>query len=158
MIWAEDDHHGIGKKQSIPWDIPGDMAFFKKTTTGNTIVMGRKTFDSIGRALPNRKNIVLSHDVASLPNTVVGVSSLDELAKIFKTNPDEKYYIIGGGHLYQALLPQADELLITRVQGDYQCEVFAPQIAADQFKLVSTEEHPQTETTPAYAFESWIRI
>ncbi|MEO4706815.1 dihydrofolate reductase [Pediococcus pentosaceus] len=55
MIWAEDLRHGIGKQQSIPWHIPGDMAFFKKTTSGNTVVMGRKTFDSIGKALPKPK-------------------------------------------------------------------------------------------------------
>ncbi|WP_199753541.1 dihydrofolate reductase [Pediococcus pentosaceus] len=158
MIWAEDLRHGIGKQQSIPWHIPGDMAFFKKTTSGNTVVMGRKTFDSIGKALPNRKNIVLSHHPTSLPNSVVGVGSLSELQVIFETHPNEKFYIIGGSHLYNALLSQADELLITRIQKDYQCEVFAPDITQNEFKLASSVEHESIERNPAYTFETWIRI
>lgn len=158
MIWAEDSKRAIGKNQSIPWRIPDDMAFFKKTTTDNTVIMGRKTFDSIGKALPNRQNIVLTHRLASLPEDVTGIQSFEELEKLTKANPETKFYIIGGAFLYNHLLNQADELLITRVHGDFNGDVFAPVIPADHFELVSSHRVPKEDQIPEHTFEVWKRV
>lgn len=158
MIWAEDSKHGIGKSQTIPWKIPDDMLFFKKTTTGNTVVMGRKTFNSIGKPLPNRDNIVLTHHTDTLPNRIVGVSSFEELEKITDNHSENKYYVIGGAFLYNHLLKYADELLVTRVDGDYNCDVFAPAIPEKNFKLVSEKLVDKTEAAPKHSFQVWRRI
>jgi dihydrofolate reductase len=158
MIWAEDEQHGIGKQQSIPWQIPDDMAFFRKTTSDNTVIMGRKTFDSIGRALPKRTNIVLTHRPATLPSTVTTMSQLDQLIQFTQQNPDVKYYVMGGAYLYQQMMAFADELLITRVAGTFDCDVFAPTIPAGQFELAESHPVSATEAIPAHTFERWIRI
>ncbi|WP_367872349.1 dihydrofolate reductase [Luteolibacter sp. Populi] len=107
----------IGKDGTLPWHLPEDLAFFKRTTSGHAIVMGRKTYESIGRPLPKRRNIVLTRDRAwSVPGVEV-IHSPDELEAL--AAPEEEIFVIGGAEIYAAFLDRLDELLVSRVFENY---------------------------------------
>lgn len=115
----------IGKDGDIPWHLPDDLRFFKKHTSGHPIVMGRKTFDSIGRPLPGRQNIVISRDPEWQHEGVETINTpaeLDELALI-----DPKVFIIGGEQIYRIFLPMLDEIVVTHVQESCQGDTYFPE-------------------------------
>lgn len=114
----------IGKQGTLPWHLPADLAFFKKTTSGHAIVMGRKTFESIGRPLPKRQNIVLTRDRDWSHPGVTVIHRPEELARLLSAN--ETAYIIGGAEIYQAFMPQTDSLLVTHVRHDYEGDTVFP--------------------------------
>ena len=116
-IVAMTEDRVIGLAGTLPWHLPDDLAFFKRTTSGHPIVMGRKTFDSIGRPLPKRKNIVLTRDRSWSHPGVLVIHEVSELAAL--TQDDDIVYVIGGAEIYQAFLPQTQELLITHVHADH---------------------------------------
>lgn len=133
----------IGKNNTLPWHLPADMAFFKKTTTGHTIVMGRKNYQDIGRPLPNRRNIVLSTNPDfDAPGCEV-VNSFNEM--IARTCDDQEVYIIGGAALYTAALAIADKLLITKIDADIEGDVFFPEINWQEWKEISNVHHEADE-------------
>ncbi len=107
----------IGCNGTLPWHLPDDLAFFKRTTVGHPVVMGRKTYESIGRPLPKRRNIVLTRDPAWSAPGVESIRSPDDLAHL----PDlgERVFIIGGAEVYSAFMPQLDELLVSHVNAEY---------------------------------------
>jgi dihydrofolate reductase len=115
----------IGRAGTLPWHLPEDLAFFKRTTTGHPIVMGRKTFESIGRPLPRRRNIVLTRDPAwSAP----GVEVIHDPGKLLQLpNLEERIFIIGGAEIYNAFLPLTDELLVSHVFAPHEGDTFFPQ-------------------------------
>ena len=112
----------IGVDGRIPWHIPGDLKFFKRTTLGNIIVMGRKTYDSLGKPLPGRENWVVSRE-ADIP----GVTILRSLDAITELADGRQLYIIGGAQLYASLLPRCTELLLTRVHREVEGDTFFPE-------------------------------
>jgi dihydrofolate reductase len=107
----------IGRDGTLPWHLPDDLAFFKNTTSGHAMVMGRKTFDSIGRPLPKRQNIVLTRDTSWQHAGVDVIHDPAELTDLIRMPGD--VFIIGGAEIYQAFLPFLDALLITHVHQDY---------------------------------------
>ena len=108
IVVAMDDNRLIGNKNQLPWHLPADLAYFKKLTTGKPILMGRKTYDSIGRPLPNRRNIVMTRNSEiSIPGCEV-VSSLDEAFEL--TKGEEEVMVIGGASLCDQLLPEINRL------------------------------------------------
>jgi dihydrofolate reductase len=107
----------IGKNGALPWHLPEDLAFFKRTTSGHAIVMGRKTYESIGRPLPKRRNIVLTRDSAWTAPGVEVIHSPAELGSL--AAPEDKVFIIGGAEIYSAFLDQLDELLVSHVFQNY---------------------------------------
>jgi dihydrofolate reductase len=114
IIVAIGKNRAIGRKNQLLWDIPEDMAHFKKITTGHTVVMGDRTFDSIGKALPNRKNIVVTkNEMCHAPGCEIHTSLEDVLAWAKKV--PEEIFIIGGGQIYRQSLPLADKLYLTIV-------------------------------------------
>jgi dihydrofolate reductase len=115
----------IGKDGSLPWHLPADLAFFKRTTRGHAIVMGRKTFESIGRPLPQRRNIVLTRDPHWRADGVEVVHSLTELQQL-GFGADETVFLIGGAQLYQALLAGLDEILVSHVHAAYPGDTVFP--------------------------------
>jgi dihydrofolate reductase len=119
----------IGKDGTLPWHLPDDLAFFKQTTSGHAIVMGRKTFDSIGRPLPKRQNIVLTRDRSWSHPGVTVIHDTRELSNAL-TMPGE-VYIIGGAEIYQAFLPQTDALLITHVKENFSGDTYFPAYDAE---------------------------
>jgi len=118
----------IGKDGKLPWHLPEDLKFFKATTLGKPVLMGRKTFvsivEAIGKPLPGRKNIVLSRTLEP-GNGVSVIKDLNELASL--PVPDSPIYLIGGAQLYASLLPQCDELLLTKLDAAYEGDTFFPE-------------------------------
>lgn len=138
LIAAMGNNRAIGFDQDMPWNLPKDLAYFKQVTTGHTIVMGRKTFESIGRPLPNRKNIVLTRQKnIHLPEEVTIISSFDELLDIHKRAASEEIFIIGGGELYKQALPYAERLYITEINEDFEGDTFFPAFSKKDWKIVS---------------------
>lgn len=127
LIAAMGNNRVIGLNNDMPWHLPKDLAHFKKITTGHTIVMGRKTYESIGRPLPNRKNIILTRQASlRFPEEVMTVSSLETVLKWNEENPEEEIFIIGGGNLYKQALPYADRLYLTEINEDFDGDTFFP--------------------------------
>lgn len=120
-IVAMSSNRVIGKDGTLPWHIPEDLKFFKKTTLGHPILMGRKTFESIGRPLPGRRNIVLSRTMAPREGVEV-IGSIDELI----CADGEKVFLIGGAQLFESLLPQCAGMFLTWIEQPYEGDVFFP--------------------------------
>jgi dihydrofolate reductase len=139
----------IGLGGTLPWHLPADLAFFKRTTSGHPIVMGRKTYDSIGRPLPNRRNIVLTKNAAWSAPGVETIPSPDALGDL--PGLDGTIYIIGGSKVYEAFLPTLDELLISHVSREYPGDTWFPEYQS-QF-----EEADIVETHPDFTVKRWIR-
>ncbi len=113
----------IGVSGGMPWHLPEEFRFFKKTTLGHAIIMGRKTYESLGKPLPGRRNIVLSRTMAAVPEVTV-VKNLEELKNL--NIPSEKIFVIGGADIFRLLLPECDELFITQVHRDVEGDTFLP--------------------------------
>ncbi len=133
----------IGRDGTLPWHLPEDLAFFKRTTSGHAIVMGRKTYESIGRPLPKRRNIVLTRDREWTAPDVEVIHAPEELAALVPG--DEEVFIIGGAEIYSAFLDRLDELLVSRVfenyPGDTRLPVFEHLFAEPE----TLESHPAFE-------------
>lgn len=158
IIAAVDRHMGIGYENKLLFWLPNDLKRFKALTTGNTIIMGRKTFESLPKgALPNRRNIVLSsHTDVEFPDAEV-FSSLEEALKNCRT--DEQVYIIGGASVYRQALPLADVLCLTEIDAEApQADVYFPDVDMNIWQEKSRESHPVDEKHPCpYAFVDYIR-
>jgi dihydrofolate reductase len=116
----------IGRDGTLPWHLPEDLAFFKRTTSGHPILMGRKTYDSIGRPLPKRRNIVLSRDPEWSADGVETIHAPEELSAL---DLDGDVFIIGGSGIYEAFLPQLDELLVSHVHEAYPGDTHFPEFS-----------------------------
>lgn len=132
----------IGDKGKLPWNIPEDLKRFKALTTGHPIIMGRNTFLSIGRVLPNRTNIVLSDtEWTDAPDGVVIARSLEDALEKAKNAPgNEEIFVIGGGMVYKAALPLAGRLYVTLVHGTFTGDVFFPEYEGMFPRVVSREK------------------
>ncbi|MBL9132541.1 MAG: dihydrofolate reductase [Verrucomicrobiaceae bacterium] len=122
-IVAMSQNRVIGREGKLPWHYPEDLKFFKKTTLGHPILMGRATFDSIGKPLPGRQNIVLSRTMAPREGVTV-ISDVAELASVCPV--DATVFVIGGAQVFAELLPRCDGLYLTRVTKDYEGDVYLP--------------------------------
>ncbi|MBS9338229.1 dihydrofolate reductase [Fructobacillus sp. M2-14] len=144
MVWAEDDKHAIGKDGSLPWRLPKDLAHFKKETVNSTMVMGRATWESIGRPLPKRKTVVLTSQLDFNPgyDDVTVVHSLTELQNLIdaELTSERLVTVAGGATLYKALMPVATELSVTKVEGDFDGDTFVEPVNTNLFELVSEEK------------------
>lgn len=144
LIAACSENRVIGNKGSIPWHLKDDFRRFRERTTGHTLIMGRKTYDSIGRPLPNRTNIIISRDKAlSIPGVVV-VSSLDEALEVARTIENEEIFIGGGGQIYAEALPKASRLYLTKVHAIMEGDTLFPPYE-DLFSKVIDEEDFEEE-------------
>ena len=143
IVVAMDDNHLIGKGNGLPWHLPADLAFFKKITTGNSILMGRKTYDSIGKPLPNRRNIVITRNPdISIP----GCEVVDSIEKaLFFTQDEEEVMVIGGANLFEQLLPDISRLYITHIEGEFEGETYFPNYDESDWLEVSCESHQPDE-------------
>lgn len=139
----------IGRDNQLPWRIPGDLPRFKKLTTGHTLVMGRKTFDSIGRPLPGRTTFVVTRnrDLA-LPGVEVAHSLEDALARV-KTG---EAFIAGGGEIYAQALPLADRLVLTEIDAPFEGDAYFPSFDRSAWRLVEEEVQPPTDAFPHRVF------
>lgn len=160
-VVAFDKNHCIGKDNQLAWHIPEDLKHFKDITSGGVIVMGRKTFESMGRALPNRINWVITRDKNWSADGVRIAYSLEnalELASQDVVNSDKKQlFIIGGGEIFKQTLPIMDRLEITRVDLDVQGDAFYPAIPSE-FTLTYSEHGTSAKNGVDYIFETYRQL
>jgi dihydrofolate reductase len=151
-----DSNRLIGKNNSLPWHLPADLAFFKATTMGKPIIMGRKTFASIGKALPGRQNIVVTRDCNfDAPDCEVA-SSID--AAIAIVDDTEEVMLIGGASLYQQTIDVADIIYLTLIHHEFKGDTWFPEINPEFWKLVSQDDFEADEKNPfAYSLVKYLR-
>lgn len=158
IIVAIAKNNVIGKDNKLIWHLPEDLKRFKKLTTEHTIIMGRKTFESLGRVLPKRKHIILSHNkdyVVDNENVEV-VHSIDDIKKYIDS--EEENFVIGGAGIYKLLLPFAKKLYITKINEEFEGDVFFPQIDENEFEIVSREIGKRDEKNDMdYEYIDYIR-
>ncbi len=141
IIVAMTEKRVIGKNNQLPWRLADDLKNFKKTTTGHTIIMGRKTFESIGRPLPNRRNIVISSSFQA--EGVEVVPSLQDALNLAKNDKD--IFIIGGSRVFAESLPIVDRMLVSHVKKDYDGDIFFPEVDFSQWSVESRQDFPEFE-------------
>ena len=135
LIVAHDKNRVIGYENQMPWHLPGDLQYFKKVTMGKPVIMGRKTFESIGRPLPGRRNIIITRNPAYSAEGIEVVSSVDEALAL--VSDVEEIMIIGGEQIFTQCLPFADRLYITLIHHEFVGDTYFP--AYEGWKLVSSE-------------------
>jgi dihydrofolate reductase len=133
----------IGRAGTLPWHLPEDLAFFKRTTSGHPIVMGRKTYESIGRPLPNRRNIVLTRDLSWSAPGVEVIHSPADLMKL--PGIDGQVFIIGGSEIYAAFLPRLDDLLVSHIFASHAGDTLLPEFEHAFPHSMSVEVHAEFE-------------
>lgn len=132
----------IGHEGGMPWHLPADLKHFKALTLGHPVIMGRRTFDSIGKALPGRTNIVITRGRPELPQGVVRAGSLDEALRVVE---DESVMVIGGGEIYRQALPRADRLELTLIDADISGDTQFPEWRSANWRLTAMKLHPPDE-------------
>ncbi len=148
----------IGKDNGIPWYLPSDFKYFKKTTLGHNILMGRKCFESIGRPLPKRTNIVITRNPYFMASNILVFNSIEEGIEAAKANGEEELFIIGGGLIYDQTVHLWDKLYLTEVDLDVPGDVFFPEIKSEEWDQVSSEHHsPDEKNEYAYTFKVFTR-
>lgn len=153
IVVAMDRNRAIGAKNDLPWqrDLPADLRHFKERTTGTSLIMGRKTFESIVRPLPNRQNIVVTHGDIAMP----GVDVAHSLEDAYRMAVYDDISVIGGGEIYAQTIDDMDTLYVTHVDAEFSdATVFFPEIDAEHWRLVSEERHDSDEHNK-YSF-SWL--
>lgn len=141
IIVAVAQNLAIGKDNKLLWNIPEDLKHFKAITKGHPVIMGERTYYSIGRPLPNRTNIVLSDKIDLRIDGAIIVHSIDEAIKIATKNDNEEIFFIGGAMVYHQALNIADRLYLTIVEGDYEADTFFPDYTNIFKKVISRERH-----------------
>jgi len=153
LIVAMDNERGIGKNNDLMWHLPADMKFFRETTTGHIVVMGRKNYDSIPerfRPLPNRENAVLTRNIDFTAEGCVVFHSLQECLDHYKDDTERTVFVIGGGQIYKEALELGviDEMYVTHVNHIFGADTFFPEIEEDQWKIETVFQHEADEKNP----------
>ena len=158
-IVAADKNWGIGNKGKLLVSIPEDMKFFRDTTTGHTVVMGRKTLESLpgGRPLRDRRNIVLTKNPGFKCDGADIVHSAEELKNVLSAGDDDKVYVIGGGSIYRELLPLCDEAYVTRLDYSYEADTYFPDLDSDPEWELANEGDEETYYDLVYYFNRYVR-
>jgi dihydrofolate reductase len=152
LVAAASDNNVIGKDNWMPWDLPAELAHFRAYTRGKTVIMGRKTYDSVGRPMPNRHNIVVSRQKDLSIEGVDVVSAVEEALELAKKDGLAEVCVIGGEQIYKAALPYANRICLSRVHVTIEGgEAFFPEVDWTQWKEVSRIEHP-ADSENAIAF------
>jgi dihydrofolate reductase len=164
IIAAAGQHNELGKDNDLIWHLPDDFKRFKTLTTGHYIIMGRKTFESFPKPLPNRTHLVITRDKAYTPKVpegkeknVIMVYSIDQA--LLKSSADETVYVIGGGEIYSQAMQIADRIELTRVHGTFEADTFFPEIDTTRWEKTSEIHHTIDEKhLHAFTYETWDRI
>jgi len=155
IIVATDRNNGIGIRNSLPWHLPEDLAHFKRTTSGHPIIMGRKTFDSIGRPLPNRRNIVVTRNADWRHDGVEAVTSIEAAQTLVGDAPA---FVIGGAQIYADTLAVADRLIVTRIDQTFDCDAFFPPIDPDVWRETARTAHHSDAGGFDFAYVTYERM
>ncbi|MFC6260319.1 dihydrofolate reductase [Levilactobacillus fujinensis] len=160
FLWAESQGHVIGLNGHLPWHLPADMHFFKTVTTGNTIIAGSKTFASFPHALPNRKNVVVTHQAATnFPAGVTVLNSFDAVREYAIQRPNEKLFVVGGAQLFEGLQDDVDFLYRTTIDAGFDGDTWMPALDYSKFQRINWQPGVRNEKNPYdYAFEQFQRV
>ncbi|MEY4987667.1 MAG: Dihydrofolate reductase [Bacteroidota bacterium] len=151
ILVAFDENRVIGKNNTLIWHLPADLKRFKTLTTGHVIIMGRKTFESIGKPLPNRTSIVISRQVDLQIEGAIIAHSVEEAILKAKSITREDIYIVGGAEIYALSLPLADQILVTQLHDIFDGDAYFPEIPTDTFE-VTEKERGITDEKNAYQY------
>lgn len=156
MIAAAGENNALGKDNDLVWHLPDDFKRFKNLTSGHFIIMGRKTFESFPKLLPNRTHVIITRQKNYHPKDCIVVSSLKKAIKIAPKN--ENVFIIGGGQIYQQAISIADKIELTRVHGDFEADTFFPEIDLKEWMLKGEEFHPKDEKHNfSFTYQTFLR-
>ncbi|OIJ18843.1 hypothetical protein BKP45_15035 [Anaerobacillus alkalidiazotrophicus] len=155
LIVAIGENRVIGFENKMPWHLPADLAYFKKVTTGHTVIMGRKTFQSIGKPLPNRTNVILTRDIHFSAADCLVIHSVEEALEIGK---DQDIFVIGGAEVYKQFLPFVDRAYITKIHESFSGDTFFPELG-ENWQLTSSEIHdPDEKNRYIYEFQVFDKV
>jgi dihydrofolate reductase len=156
FIVAMDIQQAIGLGNNLPWRLPADLAYFKKTTLNHSILMGRKTFESIGKPLPNRTNVILTQNKDYQAEGCLIVNSVEEAVKQFK---NEEIFVIGGAEVFQLFMSSVDRLYITLIEHEFEADTYFPEFDIDDWVLVSSEDGIKDAKNPYdYSFLVYAKM
>ncbi len=143
----------IGKHNAIPWYLPADLKYFKKTTLYHHVIMGRKSYESIGRPLPKRTNVIITRNPLFIASNCLIVHSIEEALQLALANDETEAFIIGGAQIYTQSLPYLDRLYLTEVALDVEGDAFFPQLHYNEWQEITSEHHqPDDKNEHAYTF------
>lgn len=143
IIAAVGENNALGKDNDLVWHLPDDFKRFKELTTGHYIIMGRKTFESFPKPLPNRTHVVITRQKDYKPEGCIVVNSIEKALELAKE--DEQPFIIGGGEIYKLGMPFSDKIELTRVHESFEADTFFPEINEHEWKLSNSAYHPKDE-------------
>ncbi|MBC8268597.1 MAG: dihydrofolate reductase [Rhodospirillaceae bacterium] len=157
LVCALGENRVIGKDGGLPWHIPGDLKLFKKTTMGKPIIMGRKTWESLGRPLPGRTNIVITRKPDFKAEGAEVTGDLDQALAVAGQQEGEEVMVIGGAEIYRLALPKADRLYLSEVALNPQGAAFSPDFDQADWREISRQPFPADEDAPAYTLVVYER-
>jgi len=156
MIAAAAENNALGKDNDLLWHLPDDFKRFKALTSGHYIIMGRKTFESFPKPLPNRTHVIITHQKDYQPENCIVVNTIDEA--IAACPEDQDNFIIGGGQIYELALPLSDIIELTRVHGTFEADAYFPEFSMDEWQLVEEEFHDKNEKhNYSFTYQTFIR-
>ena len=160
LIVAASSNNAIGKDNAMLWHLPTDLKFFKNTTWGMPVVMGRKTFEAMGKALPGRTNIVVTSNKDWKGEGAVNVQNLEEAIRAAEAETNAKeVFITGGGEIYNQTMKMANRIYMTRIHAEIEGDTFFPEIDPTEWKLVFSKEIKADEKNKYdMSFETWERV
>lgn len=172
IIAAMGRNRELGFGNQLPWHLPDDLKRFKALTTGHVIVMGRKTYEAIGRPLPNRTNVVITRNKGFSAHGCVVVNSMEDAIKTAETsrssvgansantaNSADEIFVIGGAEIYKLALPFANRMYLTHVDADMNADVYFPEFNEKEWRIVKTEPHARDEKHPySFVFKVYERV
>jgi dihydrofolate reductase len=157
IIVAISSNNAIGKNNQLLWHLPADLKHFKAITTGHPIIMGRKTYDSIGKPLPNRRNIIITRQTDLAIDGAEVVNNIADALSLCKT--ENEVFIIGGAEIYKSALAFANKIYLTTIHQQYEADAFFPILAMEEWILINQEYHsPDEKNNVAYTFSTLERI
>jgi dihydrofolate reductase len=157
MIVAASANNVIGDDGSLPWHLSEDLRRFKEITMGKPMIMGRLTYESIGKALPGRRSIVLTRQADYKPEGVEVVSTPEAALKL--AGDADEVMVIGGGEIYRQFLPMTDRIYLTRVHTEFDGDTFFPEIREDEWRIVSSQPLPPNDERPfSISFQTLERV
>lgn len=152
FIFAMDRNRAIGVNNTLPWHLPGDLKFFKAVTMGHPILMGRKTYESIGKPLPGRRNVILTQNTEFRAEGCEVIHSVDEAVQEFK---DQELFVIGGAEIFRLFAETVDRMYITFIEHEFEADTYMSDLDLHDWTLVSSEQGERNEKNP---YEYYFRI
>lgn len=155
IVVAISENHAIGKDNKLLWYLPKDLKHFKEITTGGTVIMGRKTYESVGKPLPNRRNIIITRQDIKIDGCEV-VNSIEAAIDLAKT--EDEVFIVGGAEIYKQAMHLTDRIYLTIVHKNFEADSFFPEIEPKEWKEVYREDHePDEKNSLPYSFITYER-